>query len=162
MEVWLAEWDYPEDMEHNVEVWSNEQEALQDVCNDIQNSIDEWDLNDPDFGDKEAAERFIENFQYEVSKNNWRAAMEAWNDYESDFNPDFGEWYSVTKKQVGGGNVAIIGQQTPAVAYKATVAGATCRGPCKQYNEYAYADRPDGTHVCHQCGTFQSIFGVKP
>lgn len=162
MEVWLAEWEYPDDMEHNVEVWSNEQEALQDVCNDIQTSIDDWDLNDPDTEYKEEKLQFIAEFQDSVSRRELRMAMEAWNDFQSNYNSDYGEWYSVTKKEVGGGNVAAVGQAVPVIAYKASVAGSTCRGPCKQYNEYAYADRPDGTHVCHQCSTFNSIFGVKP
>ena len=37
--------------------------------------------------------------------------------------------------------------------------GATCR-TCQQYSEYSYADRKDMTYLCHQCKTFQYIFGA--
>lgn len=45
------------------------------------------------------------------------------------------------------------------IPFQATESGATCRGPCGSYNEYAYADRADGTHLCHQCKTLNQIFG---
>ena len=39
----------------------------------------------------------------------------------------------------------------PPGAYQPTTCGATCRGTCTAWNEYAWADRADGTYVCYSC-----------
>ncbi len=48
--------------------------------------------------------------------------------------------------------------QAPA-PFKPSTLGATCRGPCQSHNEFAYADNPDGTHLCYQCKIQEQVFG---
>lgn len=86
-------------------------------------------------------------------------AIRRWNDFQDDQNSDHAQYYFVSKKSVlGEGSVA---SPSGGASFIATSNGATCRGPCGQFNEYAQADRADGTHICRQCSTFQHIFGTK-
>lgn len=43
--------------------------------------------------------------------------------------------------------------------FVATDPGATCRGPCGNYNEYAYANKRDNTYICQQCKMMSQVFG---
>lgn len=45
--------------------------------------------------------------------------------------------------------------------HQSTVSGATCRGTHQEYNDYAMADRKDGTYLCHQCRVLRKAFGSK-
>lgn len=158
MEVWVLQWDYPLDMEHNITLWVDETSALQQACTEIKQKIDgDWDMDDSDM--EEAAQKF----DTQLTGKNYRAAIGVWNRFQEDFKDDGGEWYSVIKYEVLGSSAIQGGCRPPSspVAYRASSSGATCRGPCKTYNEYAYADQPDGTHMCRQCSTFQHIFGTK-
>lgn len=160
MEVWVVKWDYPYDMDNNITVWVDELSALQAACKEIKRKIDsDWDMDD---SDQEEAAKLFDSQIAAGTVDGLRNAMKTWNDYQDNFNDENGEWYFVWSETVHGApDIQANIQQTTPVAYKASVAGATCRGPCKQHNPYAYADKPDGTHLCHQCSTFQSIFGVK-
>lgn len=158
MDVWVAEWDYPYDGEHDVSVFLSEQDALEDVLNSIDDIIDNhWDpSNDPD------QEQCMDEINSLRNQGKLREAMDRWNAYESNYNDDQGQFYSVTKKNVrGGSSCSVLPTNTPTPTFKTSVQGATCRGPCKTHNEYANADRADGTYVCRQCSTFQHIFGTK-
>lgn len=55
--------------------------------------------------------------------------------------------------QSGGGIPPVLASPTQVPEYIATVSGATCRGPCGTHNEFAYANKPDGTYVCYGCRT---------
>lgn len=162
MEVWALQWDYPYDMVNNITVWSDETSALQQACTEIKQKIDgDWDM-DEEFM-KEAAKLFDEQVQIGTI-DSLRSALLVWNEFQNNHNDENGEWYSVSKYPVHDSS-DIQGSCRPPIikgGFKALTAGATCRGPCKEWNEYAYADQPDGTHVCHQCSTFQHIFGTKP
>jgi hypothetical protein len=48
-----------------------------------------------------------------------------------------------------------------AVPFQATEDGALCR-VCNNYNEYAKADRDNGSYLCTQCSIFKNIFGGTP
>jgi hypothetical protein len=160
MEVWALQWDYPCDMEHNITLWTDEMSALRQACTEIKQKIDgEWDMGEAFI---EKAAKLFEESAVVDTIDSLRSALLVWNEFQNDFNDENGEWYSVTKYQVLGNSDIQGGCRPPPTVYKATAAGATCRGPCKTYNEYAYADQPDGTHMCHQCSTFQHIFGTKP
>jgi hypothetical protein len=162
MDVWIAEWDYHYDMEHDVSVFLTENDALEDCLNGIDDIIDSnWDIgNDPDQAQYKSD---IDDLR---QQGKLREALDKWNEYEANFNDEQAQYYSVTKKQLHGGNSASVipsakvsAPVTPVRSY--STQGATCRGPCKQHNEYANADRSDGTYVCRQCSTFQHIFGAK-
>lgn len=161
MEVWLLEWDYPYDVEHNTTVWADEQSALKQACAEIKKKIDsDWDMDDSDMEDH------AQQFDGFMASGKYRDAMLVWNSYQDNFNDDEGQWYFVRELPVLGHTDIDAGcspptQRSGTVAFKATTAGATCRGPCKQWNEYAYADQPDGTHMCRQCSTFGHIFGTN-
>ncbi len=155
MEVWLLHWEYPYDMESNITVWTSEQDALKQACSEIEDSItNDWDMDD------EHQSQVAEEISDLQKRGKLREAMDAWNDYQSNYNDEYAQYYSVMKKAVQSHDASDVVTSAPPVAYRASTSGATCRGPCKQYNEYAYADRPDGTHLCRQCSTFQHIFGV--
>lgn len=155
MEVWIAEWDYSYDMEHDVSVFLTEKDALEDVLNSIEDIIsNHWDPpNEPD------QQQYADEIEELRRQGKLREAMDKWNDYEANFNDEQAQYYSVTKKKVSG--VSTPQAELSTHVYTPTSTGATCRGQCKQHNEYANADRADGTYVCRQCLTFQHIFGVN-
>lgn len=156
MEVWVKQWDYPSDGEHNISLWFSEVDALRSTCDEIENSISgDWDMED----DTQAA--FADEISEFIAQKRYRQAIQKWNEYQDENNSDYGSWWSVTRKEVLGGDEASNAVTQRPVAFKASYSGATCRGPCGQVNDYAYADRPDGTHLCRQCSTFQHIFGVS-
>ncbi len=163
MDVWIVEWSYPNDVETEVSVWANEHDAYYHACEEIKSRIDgDWDMDDED--QQAAAEQF-DNFFVPGGKNtilSMTKAIRVWDEYQSNFNDEYAQYWNVSKKSVrrlDEGDADTL--PPPVMNYKASVAGATCRGPCGQFNDYAYADRSDGTHVCRQCSTFQHIFGVK-
>jgi hypothetical protein len=156
MKVWLKEWDYAYDNEHNVSVWASELAALQSCVSEIQDSItNNWDMDD------ETQAQYSDEITELLLKREYRLAMEKWNDYQSNYNDEQCEYWFVSSKDILGGDDEQIVTSAPAVAYKSSIVGATCRGPCGQFNDYAYADKYDGTHLCRQCSTFQHIFGTK-
>lgn len=155
MEVWVVEWSYPYDNENNVTVWANKVDAQKQACKEINELINEWDMDDVH------AASCAEDISDMVGRGQYAEAIRRFNDYQDEYNSDYAQYWFVSSKPVLSGDGSEPSTNAP-VAYKATTSGATCRGPCGQHNEYAYADRPDGTHLCRQCSTFQHIFGVKP
>jgi hypothetical protein len=153
MEVWMLEWSYPYDNENNVTLWTNQLDAQKQAVKEINELINDWDLEDND------AAACADDINDMVGRGQFGEAIKRFIDYQDEHNADYAQYYFVTKKQVlGSGSVA---SPSSGSSFIATTSGATCRGPCGQYNEYANADQPDGTHVCHQCSTFQHIFGTK-
>ncbi len=163
MDVWIVEWSYPYDVETEISVWGNEHDAYYHACEEIKSQIDSnWDMDDE--YQQAAAERFDNHFHPGTLNSipSMTKAIRAWDDYQNDYNDEHAQYWNVSKKSVR--RLDESDTETlppPAMNYKASVAGATCRGPCGQFNDYAYADKPDGTHLCRQCSTFQHIFGVK-
>lgn len=154
MEVWVLEWSYPSDGENGTTIWVSQVDAQKQALKEISDMINDWDLED-----NEAA-ACADDINDMTSRGQLREAIKRFNDYQDDHNPDYAQYYFVSKKEV-----LSFGKSPKSngsgVAFKATSSGATCRGPCGQHNEYAYADQSDGTHVCYQCSTFQHIFGVS-
>jgi hypothetical protein len=154
-EVWIVRWEHPDDMEVNITLWTSEQDALKQALSEIQNEIDNnWDMDDT------YQSQYADEIKRLSGLGKLRQAMVAWNDYQDNHNDEYGEWYSVSKQEVLSMDDEVVTSALP-VAFKPSTTGATCRGPCKQYNEYAYADRRDGTHLCRQCSTFQHILELK-
>jgi hypothetical protein len=156
MEVWVKQWDCPNDSEHNITLWFSEVDALRSTCDEIEDYItNNWDMDDED------QESYASDITGFVVRKQYRDAIERWNDYQNNYNDEYGQWWSVSRKEILGGDESNLAETQRPMAFKASHSGATCRGPCKQFNDYAYADQPDGTHLCRQCSTFQHIFGVN-
>ena len=156
MEVWVLEWSYPYDMENNITVWSNQVDAQKQALNEINELIsNDWDMDDID------ASSCADDINDKIKRGQYTEALKRWNDYQDEYNSDYAQYWHVYSRELLSSDPSELPKITP-TAYRATTSGATCRGPCKQYNDYAYADSPDGTYVCHQCSTFQHIFGTKP
>lgn len=156
MEVWVLEWSYPCDMETNVTLYASQEDAYKHACKEIHNIISsDWDMDDEH--QKDAAELFDAN----LSSKKYELAINVWHEYQNDYNDEYAQYWTVYSRPVIGEE--LIGEVVLSKpVYKATSSGATCRGPCGNYNEYAYADQSDGTHVCYQCSTFKHIFGTNP
>lgn len=178
--VWIITWEKPSEGEHSVTVWTSERSALMQVCTEIQNTIEcDWDMEDYDCASR--AKRINDA----IACGDYRDAMSLYNDWEAD--SDYGCFYGVCEKasltQQDAGTPTIFDEsfftalcpdddgsdedeeedeeEVDESPYQATVAGATCRGPCGSYNDMAYADKRDGTYCCYQCKTFAHIFGAK-
>jgi hypothetical protein len=153
MDVWVLLWEYPADPDTNVTLWTSQKAAQQQALSEINDHINsQWDMDEPD------AYNCAEEIRTLEQAGKLQEAIEKWNDHESE--QDYGQFYTVMKREVIAGDGEVI-PATPPVAYKASSPGATCRGPHREHNPYAYADRPDGTYLCTQCKTFGHIFGTN-
>ncbi len=179
MKVWVLNWENSEDGNREITLWETQEAARQQACYEIQNAIEsDWDMEDHD--DANQAQLINEA----IKSKKYALAIEYWNEHESE--RDYGQFWSVCKKDV----LALADASTPDIhaddffialcpeeedeedeeedeevddsPYQASIPGATCRGPCKSYNDMAYADKRDGTYCCYQCKTFAHIFGKKP
>jgi len=154
MEVWILEWSYPYDSDNNITVWASEQEAQKQAIKEIQDLItNDWDMDDVD------AAACADDIDDMVSRGHYAEAIRRFNDYQDEYNSDYAQYWFVVRKDVLGGNTSTM---TSTSRNYSSSSGATCRGPCKQHNDYANPDRSDGTYVCHQCKTFGHIFGTSP
>jgi hypothetical protein len=142
------------DNEHNVTVWTNQYDAQKQALKEIVDII----ANDFDMDDSSAS-ACADDIDDMMNRGQLGDAVRRWNDFQDDHNSDHAQYYFVSKKQVlgAGSQVAPSGGSS----FTTIGSGATCRGPCGQFNEYAQADRSDGTHICRQCSTFNHIFGTK-
>lgn len=168
--VWIVEWTQPGQNKLHITAWTSQDEARAAACADIMADITtDWDLTDPD---QSAAANTISD---ECAAMNWQAAIDAYNEWEGDGDFELAQFFRVYERPVQNkvpsihllkplntNNVSTIPAPPSVQAFKATVEGSTCRGPCKTYNEYAYADRSDSTHVCFQCKYMSEVFGKDP
>lgn len=156
MEVWVLQWEYPYDMETNITLWTTQKAAQQQALKEINERIDnDWDMDDPDML------THAEKIEELMDAGKLKEAIDVWNDYQNNYNDDHAQYYGVFSRPVLTADPDEVVTSAPPIQYKATTAGATCRGSHKEYNPYAYADRPDGTYLCTQCKTFGHIFGAK-
>lgn len=156
MEVWVLEWSHPYDSENNITVWANENDARRQALDEIEDLItNDWDMEDND------AAACADDISDMVARGQLAEAMRRFNDYQDEYNSDYAQYWHVYSRDLLTGDGSKSTMTTPST-YKATTHGATCRGPCKSFNDYAYADRSDGTYVCHQCKTFGHIFNGAP
>jgi hypothetical protein len=179
--VWILTWENPTDGETAVTVWDTDNAARKQACSEIQDDI----LNGWDMTDYEAASQ-AKLINDAIARCNYSRAMEYYNEWQSD--RDYGTFYYVCEKSLLTPQdardpdvfdedffEALVSEdddedeedeeedeEVDDSPYQASVPGATCRGPCKSYNNMAYADKRDGTYCCYQCKTFSHIFGKKP
>jgi hypothetical protein len=178
--VWVLTWENPSDCETTITTWDNEKAARKQACSEIQDDIQSnWDMSDFDCAQQA---QMINNC---IEQGRYDRAMEYYNEWNGD--ADYGTFYHVSHKTLlstsdasdpmvfdEGFFAALLpdddeedeedeeeDEEVDDSPYQASVPGATCRGPCKSYNDMAYADKRDGTHVCYQCKTFAHIFGKK-
>lgn len=169
--VWIVEWTQPGQSESNVTCWASEKEALMSACTEILDLIgSDWDLADSEVKDK-AIE--INDF---VANGNYREALREYTDWTANgCDYEYQQFWSVYDRTI------LSGPRQPCLLsfddeeeeeeeeeeieeeeeYQASSPGATCRGPCGNYNEHAYANRRDGTHVCYQCKMMSQVFGKE-
>lgn len=154
--------------ENNATVWDSERAARQQAVSEILDDVRDWDMDDPDI------EKYAKDINDYASSGDLEGAMDAYNEYNGE-SYGGGLFYSVSERVLL--SLADAAPVTPLLfddeseeeeeddedgddaPFVATTPGATCRGPCGNYNPDAYADRSDGTHLCYQCKTFSSIFG---
>ena len=159
MEVWVLEWSVPSDGESNVTLWESEKDAYLQAASEIEDHItNNWDMDD------ETQAMYADEVQDFFKRHKYMEGIKHFHDYENNYNEDYAQYWEVYSREIMKRDSRdVVPNPSTSIAYKATASGATCRGPCHQFNEYAYADRPDGTHMCRQCSTFHSIFGTdKP
>lgn len=168
--MWIFSWEQHGQYDSRISIWNTEADALVAAGSQIMNEISWWDMGVPEISKK----------AYEISDKcaafEWRAAINLYNDWEAMKPAEYSCFISVYESKVKSNppSVALLrplpataAPQTstpvrPATApFKATKEGATCRGPCKEFNEYAYADSPDGTYCCRQCKWMGQVFGGK-
>jgi hypothetical protein len=180
--VWVIEWNYPSDGESNVTVWDSEKAAAKQACSEIQDRIQsEWDMADYDMASEA---RQINDY---VSAGQYLKAVKYWNNCSTNCDSDYAMFWHVREEQTrdlsdaGDPQIfdpdyftALLDEEEEGDGdedfddasdseleeeYTASVPGATCRGPCGQSNEYAYANKRDGTYVCHSCRMMSQVFG---
>lgn len=163
-----------DDNSSNTTLFDDEVAAYKEACFKIQDSIRRnWNMKD-----KECASKAYQ-INLLVKAKNYSDAVRLWNnadengqyndhiDYcvipkqtysESDINDPmiFNDSHFVALGLNSGANSATSISYTNPVKepYKATVAGAKCRGDHGEYNPHAYADKSDGTYMSYQCKMF--------
>lgn len=165
--VWIVEWSF--EGEINISCWSTKNEALSQAAFEIMDLINfDWDLSDPDI---ETIAREINGF---CLNGDYESAVMTFNESQDGLNSP--TYYAVYERPILVGvkkpNLILFADPpdddeeeeeeappTPRQPYQATTPGATCRGPCGNYNEHAYADMPNGTFCCYQCKMMSQIFG---
>lgn len=149
MDIYVVEYQNFSNFETKVTLFATEKDALTQALKDARKHIDrKWELGDEDTA------ACLEEINELEANGNLRGALDKFNDREGDMY-DSTFWMVYPER--------VIGFDEPSahkITYKATASGATCRGSCKNYNEYAYADQPDGTYVCYQCSMFKHILGL--
>lgn len=153
MEVWVLEWVYPSDADTNVTIWNDKVSAQKQAVKEIQDiMVNDWDM------DNIHCSSCADDFDDMISRGDYDGAIRRFNEYQDDHNSDYAQYYRVYSRNVLGDSTSTVNHSHSHSSQN----GATCRGPCKQYNDYANSDRADGTYVCRQCKTFGQIFGNSP
>jgi hypothetical protein len=181
--MWCLKYECPSDGESDFTLFNSEQDAWQQAVYELQ----EYIFQALDMSEEEAADA-AQQINLYVVLGKYEAAIQHWNDCDfnaDDNDPRFWMVYEMdplvptNKPRVFSPSyfTALVSDQddrseseeedeTPATqtsggvgTWQALTPGATCRGHHKEWNEYAYADQPDGTYLCHQCKMFQQVFG---
>jgi hypothetical protein len=172
--VYVLEYSCPFDGNTSVTIWDNENDAYKQAAHDIQCTIkDRWDMSNET--EREDAHEINERIKAGAFKSaviyfnecdvNDRDTNESWHvrcEYTMVNASDpqvFADDYFEDNEHTCDENCDD-GKVESEDVYQATESGATCRGPCGGYNEYAYADRRDGTFVCYACKTMGQTFGA--
>lgn len=176
--VWVLRWSNVDDVK--VTLWQTQMLASMQGCTELQEFIEHnWDMS---IVEQASEAQFINNL---VSAQQYMDALQYWNNCELNndsidcqfwvveeleildytkcntptiFAPDY--FTSLLDDEEDEDEDDEDDSTAPSTQPSAPLQlpGATCR-KCHTKNEYAYADRLDGTYVCRQCSTFKSIFG---
>lgn len=167
--MWVCSWEQHGQFDSNISIWNTEADALVAAGSKVMNDVAWWDLSKPDVSQR----------AYEISDKcalmAWREAIDLYNEWECRKDTSVSCYISVYEKRVKSSTPSVALLRPPPASpqsvmppvrptsapFKATKEGATCRGPCNQFNEYAYADQPDGTYCCRQCKWMSQVFGGK-
>jgi len=171
--VWIVELDRPGQCEVDIFVWDTERNALYAAAADILDCVRDWDLSDYD-----AHERATD-INNAVACGDYRNAIQLYNDWESEQNQEYSQYFSVYERDIQTSRITPTLMLIPDLdseeeedeedddceeenePFEAAHPGATCRGPCNNYNPDAYADKYDGTYCCYQCRMLSQVFGGK-
>jgi hypothetical protein len=172
--VWLVAYNNIDNGDNSVTVWDDHAAALQDVCANIVDDINNggYNLNDSD------TLLAFQDIDLHIQAYQWQEAIDRWNEWSAD--ADINVYWNISLETLFGttdaakpGAIAwpAIVIPTTAVVDEAPLTlptgfvpvtnGSTCRGPCAQWNEYASPDRGDGTHICYSCKAMSSLCGGK-
>lgn len=151
MDIYVAHWTSLADNGSDVTLYYSEDDAHLSVCEDILEDIsNNWDLSDENETD------IADRIRAACKDGDRPRAIRRYNDHSRNCD---GLIYSITVEKILGDPPEDLRQQTKAnTPYVPAHSGATCRGRCGQYNEYANADNANGTFLCHQCKTLDAIF----
>lgn len=166
--IYIEEIDQVSDGEIVKTIFDREDIALAEAGSDILNLMrDNWDLSDDDLREH-ACE--IQDF---IRASSYRDAIAEYNYHEERRTRDYPVFVAVRSevvKQYAMQHSFIDfseyeeeeeeeeDEPTSFAPFVATSPGATCRGPCGNPSNDAYADRSDGTFVCYQCKLFGGVF----
>jgi hypothetical protein len=159
--------------DETIALFKTEEEAEKQAVSEILIQLSYWDMSDPDAAD---LARLINNL---ASNGDWNEARREWNDSDVDHNFYWYVWEAEVQTSADKpyllsasflNNVdedeeeeeSSPAPKTQATPFQASTPGAHCRGSHKEWNEYAYADQPDGTYLCQQCRMFNQVFGGIP
>ena len=161
--VWLVDWSWPEQHEYLVTLFTSEADATQSACAEMLEFVGQK------FDFYNARELYAaKEINRLVSSGLYPAALEYYSDYVTN-NWDYDRrqlWYIYEKDTFTYPHVPIIlnfptEAAAATVTYDCSKSGATCRGPCHLYNEYAVSDQCDGTYMCHGCKVMNNFFSGK-
>lgn len=175
MRVWLLEWSDKYNAGTNITVFESVDAANKQACFEIQEHItSSW--NFPNCSDEQ---KFITKIINDFIKNgDYKHARQAWNDCLYNQNDIKAQFWFITYENVcefsscdeplirpssdfdppaTTDTESAVNKTVASASYQATDPGATCR-TCHVPNEYAYADKPDGTFLCRSCSIFHNIF----
>jgi CTP synthase (UTP-ammonia lyase) len=170
--IYIEEIDNVDEGSKDLYLFDSEGAALSEACKNILNLITEnWNLCEE--SDRDEAK----SIQESVRKTNYNAAIAAYNDYECNRNSNYPVYVSVRSQTVNAyvtNNTSWIDfseyepeeedeeetefEEADDSPYQASSPGATCRGPCGNPSNDAYADKRDGTFLCYQCKLFSGVF----
>ena len=172
--VYICQYICDYDGEKSMTVWETEPAAYKHAAYNIQCTVqDRWDMTN------ETERDDARNINNHIKSCNYRSAVRYFNDCDAN-SDDHQEIWSIYSEDVNDSasdpkifpdshfdsdeddDVDDASSNTNAAdkPFQATESGATCRGPCGGYNEYAYADKRDGTFVCYACKIMSQTFSA--
>lgn len=183
MSVWVLTYEYVDDGSHVVTVFSTETDAYAQAASEIQDFIaDSWNMSDVD---QATSAKQINDL---IAANSYKKAVRHWNDCSENVDSNYPQYWMVSEQDPArtpslptifdSAYFAALADEEEEVeeeedtstqassdgledgdGFRAATPGATCRGAHAEWNEYATADRHDGTYLCHQCRMFRQVFG---
>lgn len=171
--VYILEYSYPFGGNTNISIWDNDIDAYKQAAHDMQYTIkDSWDMTN--IYERDDAREINDR----IKCGRYESAIKYFNNCSSNDGDRKEYWYvRAENPQTNACDPQIFADDYFASdddddcdcddknsieeVYQATESGATCRGPCGCYNEYAYADKRDGTFICYACKMMNSMFGDK-